>query len=108
MSKLPVEQFEKMMDGIIDDFDFEKVAETMNRLGWKWASGINPTTWYYPDVSQLRQAARSIMRIAYNEESTVESGGFQARYIPAEENNDDPDNVPYLRLSFLLEWAESL
>lgn len=49
---------EKMIDEIIDNFDFEKCHFVMNKLKWEWAfTGI-------PTIEDLKRAARQRMEQA--------------------------------------------
>ena len=106
--KLTIEQFESLMDEVIDEFNFEKVERIMRDLDWKWSKGaIEHGEYYQPTVVELKRTARRLLRVAFREEETIESGGFQARYVPPLAEDESEENVPYLRLGFLVEWSET-
>jgi hypothetical protein len=94
------ERHQKMMFDIINNFDFEKVHNTMNHLDWSWYSiGI-------PTVDDLRFAARerieSVIKSCLsdanpNEEYISSSGGLKATAI-----KDDYGQITFLQLEFVL------
>jgi hypothetical protein len=65
------------VDFIMDNFDFSRVARTMELLEWIWASSEGAV----PDESEIRFFARQIMKefISKNRENgdRVSTGGFQ-------------------------------
>ena len=70
------------IDYIIDKFNFERVHIAMTAVDWRWAKqSMVPVE--VPDVARLKQAARHMLQIAYEEKTTVASGGFHASYLPA-------------------------
>ena len=84
----------------MNNFDFEKVHNVMNHLGWTWyPTGI-------PTVDNLRFAARerieSVIKSCLldanpNEEYYVSSGGLKATAI-----KDDYGQITFLELEFVL------
>lgn len=84
----------------MNNFDFEKVHNAMNHLGWTWyPTGI-------PTVDNLRFAARerieSVIKSCLldanpNEEYFVSSGGLKATAI-----KDDYGQITFLELEFVL------
>ena len=45
------------IDQIMDNFDFRKVADTMEKIGWHWARLEGP-----PDEHELRRVARGLLK----------------------------------------------
>jgi hypothetical protein len=94
------DRHQKMMFDIMNNFDFEKVHNAMNHLGWTWYPiGI-------PTVDNLRFAARerieSVIKSCLldanpNEEYYVSSGGLKATAI-----KDDYGQITFLELEFVL------
>ena len=94
------DRHQKMMFDIMNNFDFEKVHNAMNHLGWTWYPiGI-------PAVDNLRFAARerieSVIKSCLldanpNEEYYVSSGGLKATAI-----KDDYGQITFLELEFVL------
>jgi hypothetical protein len=52
------EPLEKMIDEIMDEFNFATVHKTMVALDWKWASSKN----YIPSMDELRDQAIYLLR----------------------------------------------
>lgn len=89
---------QKMIDEVMDSFDFGKVASVMEFLGWKWGDcdGSKATV---PDERTIRKEARRIMAQVIKDnqgecdgESCVACGGLMVLF-------KDGHNG-YLRLSF--------
>ena len=85
------------IDDIMDNFDFDKVHETMTLLGWRW---VNHDTQAFeiPHVSELRKRARSLMKEALASSRAsyrIATGGFQVDKTTEEDKT-------YLSLSFVL------
>jgi coenzyme F420-reducing hydrogenase alpha subunit len=52
------EPLDKMIDEIMDEFNFATVHKTMVALDWKWASSKN----YIPSMDELRAEAERLLR----------------------------------------------
>lgn len=63
------EQHKKMIDDIINNFDFVKCRKTMVALGWTWA--FNGT----PNVDEMKKTAKYLMNGAI--EGCLESKSFR-------------------------------
>jgi hypothetical protein len=87
---------EKIIDDILDEFDFDKVQKTMETLEWTWHSTYPET----PSISQLRKFARYLMKSCVgHEEYTTASGGFHVR-------KETFDGLPFYQLQFVVtEWS---
>jgi hypothetical protein len=96
----------KMIDDIMDEFDFDKVREVMRYLDWKWR-GEEVT------VKMLEKTARRLLREAadlrlgdykdthWEQGIICGTGGFQAMAFC----NEDKTKVDALDLKFVLtEW----
>ena len=110
--QVKVDPLVKMVDDIIDEFNFEKVQKTMHALDWTWAS----TQMTVPSISELKNTARYLLINAYNmrqgeykdthPEVPVEcaTGGFVAMALSNEEGT-----VDWLKLQFVVtEWESEL
>ena len=99
----PVNQ---MIDEILDEFNFAKVQNTMDYLGWKWVGE-------YVTIEMLREEAERLLRGAAEarlgqykdthwEQGIIHStGGFQAMAFC----NEDKTKITGLDLKFVLtEW----
>jgi hypothetical protein len=68
------------IENILDEFDFNRVQETMEALDWQWwdVEGI-------PSISDLRRRARSLLEDVYNKSDehlvTTSTGGFEASRV---------------------------
>ena len=101
------EQRDRMMDCVIDAFDFDKVHRVMVCLDWKW---VTPTgALVVPDIDRLKACARRLMRESYRMQQKhgtdvgiVGSGGFRAEYYYADEEGDAD-----IRLYFAVEEHNS-
>lgn len=96
----------KMIDDIIEEFDFIKVQITMDYLDWKWVGE-------YVTIDMLKEEARRLLRGAaearlgqYKNEHWEmpiihSTGGFQAMAFC----NEDKTKIDTLQLKFVLtEW----
>ena len=67
----------KVVEDILDEFNFERVLKTMEALDWSYYHVDGPMY-----ISDLRRAAREVLNRAYEMECKdwilVRSGGFQA------------------------------
>lgn len=88
------------VEDILDEFDFQRVQDTMKALGWRYHDTVDA----YPSIGELRKTARRQLTYVYNAEPCPEylsgSGGFEAvrhMYIG--------NNKKYLSLKFVVtEW----
>jgi hypothetical protein len=100
----------KMIDDIMDEFNFAKVQNVMDHLGWKWVGE-------YVTIEMLREKAEHLLRGAAEarlgqykdthwEQGIINgTGGFQAMAFC----NEDKTKIVGLDLKFVLaEWDESI
>ena len=101
----------KMIDDIIDEFDFNKVWTTMEYLGWRWGGQGVPT------IKALIEEAKRLLKGAANSRLTDfkdehwetgiinGAGGFQATAYC----NEAKTKIIALDLKFVLtEWDEQI
>ena len=70
------EQQRKLIDEVLDNFDFDKVKKAMDALNWTWAScnGV-------PTIYDLRTESRRLLKDAIEKNLfRVSTGGFKAGY----------------------------
>ena len=94
---------DKMIDEIIEEFNFAKVADTMKHLSWRWEGEVT--------IDMLRNEAERLLRGAaearlgrykhvYWEQGIISgTGGFQAMAFC----NEDKTKIIGLDLKFVLE-----
>lgn len=78
---------QELIDEIMDYFDFDKVHECMDALGWEWIDEpinlkeLNKNTYSIPDVGTIRKHARRLLRQVIEENVyRVATGGLQATW----------------------------
>jgi hypothetical protein len=87
------------IDNIMDYFKFEQVQKVMELLNWEWAGAEEGI----PTVPELRQEARRLLKMAFEEKTNVSTGGFLVRY------ELDDDGCEYIQLLFAVdEWGEEI
>ena len=104
--KVYLDPVNKMIDEIMDEFNFARVQNVMDYLGWKWAGE-------YVTVEMLKQTAKRLLREAADlrlgdykdthwEQGVIcATGGFQAMAWC----NEDKTKVDALDLKFVLaDW----
>lgn len=89
---------QEIIDGIIEDFDFDRVHDVMEYMDWRWREkGV-------PSVEKLKKESLNLLQQAYihyleqnnNEPHSIQTGGLEAYY----ENIDGED---CFELKFVLE-----
>lgn len=68
-------EYNKKIEDILDEFNFEKVHKAMEALDWTWYdSGV-------PRIAELRKTARRLLRdvAEVDGDITMGTGGFQAQ-----------------------------
>jgi hypothetical protein len=84
----------KIIEEILDNFDFQKVKKVMDALDWVWVScdGV-------PDIYDLRKESRRLLKEVIKTKSyQIGTGGFVASYYYGE-----------LSLEFVVcKWYEEL
>lgn len=101
----PTEKFNSLtdvernkIDNIMENFDFDEVADVMEHLKWCWAGAENGV----PNVMEIRNSAERLLIDAAYEKTTVATGGLRAVY---EKDEEDPDD-PFIQLEFILTDCE--
>lgn len=98
-AKATEEQFQVLLENVMDNFNFEKVHDVMVELNWCWVNA-NGGELKVPTVLQLKASARRYLRRAFDECCIVGSGGLECSYHPP---IDDEDPAGFLSLKFILE-----
>ena len=81
-----------IIDDILDNFDFEKVHETMSLLGWCW----NREEYGVPSIIALRKEARKLMNSCLgHKEFYTSCGGLHVQ-------KETIDDIPFYRLMFVV------
>ena len=100
------EPLDKMIDEIMDEFNFAQVHKVMVALDWKWASSKN----YIPSMDELRIEAERLLRDAadvrlgmlqdehWKSPITCSTGGFSA----AAWCDKDKTKIRRLELEFII------
>lgn len=97
----------EMIREVLENFDFEKVEDTMSALGWQWAS----SDYYVPTLQELLKCAKRCLKNAYElakDNRTPEvsystgTGGFVATAIC-----NDAGKVDFLQLDFVVSSWEA-
>ena len=82
----PTEHQLSLIDGIIDEFDFEKEHKAMIALDWNWAIAITgddgPLKLRVPTLDRLKEFARYLL-IGSIKTGLCFSGGLKAEYFAA-------------------------
>jgi hypothetical protein len=91
---------EKLIDEVINTFDFQRVHIAMTALDWQWQT-TEGDGHAVPSIVRLKAMARILLREAINHK-VVGSGGFEARYYP----KVDAENE-YFQLRFTLAESDS-
>lgn len=81
-----MENYSKTMNEMIERtlalYDFNKTEELMSKLGWKWLTGVD--TLGLPTQHDMWKMARDLLKEAYDNQCSIASGGFEARYESGE------------------------
>jgi hypothetical protein len=107
---IEIDPVEKMIEGIVDNFDFNQVQHAMDLLDWKWRGE-------YVTVDMLKETAKQLLRGAmksrlgefknehYEMGIVNGTGGFEAKAWCDETKT----KIVALDLKFILEsWDESI
>ena len=100
------QHLQKLIDDIMDNFNFNKVRKVMKHLNWKWALSENGV----PEVYELKETARRLLNeclyemIMHGEDSwSIATGGFAARATNYKGSEESEDSSIGLKLSFKVE-----
>ena len=92
----------KVLNEIMDNFDFEKIRKVMVALNWKWA-GAKGDENGVPTIDEIKQGAANLLWDLANDpkNKAIATGGFRV-----EKDFLDP-NDPWVQLSFRVEeWSD--
>ena len=99
-----VKSKQEMIDNIMDNFDFNKVAKCMKALNWHWHDVDGSVA--VPEEHHIRQSARKIMNdvkeVCHHPTFITGTGGFyvQSWYAPESPNKNKLESI---ELSFVVE-----
>lgn len=94
---------EKIIEEVLDGFDFEAVHRVMTEINWVW--GFVPRS-RVPTVAELRQAAREKLETLHEAGGSIvstESGGLRA-----ERRIDGEVRCPRYSLAFVLRQSSAV
>ena len=88
----------------LNTFNFDRVHKVMEQVEWKWATrdGLK-----VPTVVQLVLAAQQYLNAAWDQRTTIESGGLRAVYVQPDVDEYGVLQPPGLELLFILTQAQS-
>lgn len=80
----------QLIEDLLERFNFEKVQIAMTALDWKWVNvtehdEIKSGHLTVPTIERMKRSCRNLLYRSINDRS-VGSGGFEARYYPAGED----------------------
>lgn len=101
----PVPEYQKQIDNILENFDFERVHKVMKYLDWQWCRNGEYSV---PELHELKPYAKKLLDqvskevvINHLDEYGLECGGFVAQAYKDEKN---PDNVLLMLRFSLASW----
>lgn len=86
------------IDNIMDNFNFQMVADAMKYFQWSWAGTKNGV----PNIGEIEETAKRLLVDAAYEKTQIATGGLRVVYEKDEENPDDP----FIQLEFILTDCE--
>jgi len=88
----------------LNTFNFERVHKVMEQVEWQWATrdGLK-----VPTIVQLVLAAQQRLNDAWDQRTTIESGGLRAVYVQADMDEYGVLQPPALELLFILTQTQS-
>ena len=100
-------RFQKEIDEVIKEFNFEKVHKTMQVLDWQWYHPGEDGT-KVPTLDEIKKRGKELLQEAAESaamskgEYVIGTGGFraEAQYYPKKE---DEKSFLWIRLAFILE-----
>ena len=100
-------RFQKEIDEVIKEFNFEKVHKTMQVLDWKWYHPGEDGT-KVPTFNEIKTRAKTLLQeaaesaVLTKDEYVIGTGGFraEAKYYPKQEGKK---SFLWVRLAFILE-----
>jgi len=88
----------------LNTFNFERVHKVMDHIEWKWTTRDG---FKVPTIVQLVLSAQKRLNDAWDERTTIESGGLRAVYVQADMDEDGVLQPPGLELLFILTQTQS-
>ena len=75
---------QEAIDACLNNFRWDRVHRVMTELDWGWIS----CNMQVPTVYEMMRSATRLLERAWDDRCTVETGGFRAVYIPADEEEN--------------------
>lgn len=78
---------EKLIDEVLDEFDFDRVHEVMKLLNWQWQTACankREIPSHYRLITSARNSLRNSVKNGF-----YATGGFAARYHSASQGEDE-------------------
>jgi hypothetical protein len=91
-----IQKQQDAIDSIMDYFKFEQVRQVMVLLNWEWEASDEGI----PTVPELRQEARRLLKMAFQEKTDISTGGFYVKY------ESDEDGGEFILLMFVVEECD--
>ncbi len=88
----------------LNTFNFDRVHKVMEQVEWRWVTrdGLK-----VPTIVQSVLTAQRHLNAAWDQRTTIESGGLRAVYVQADMNEDGVLEPPGLELLFILTQTQS-
>ena len=108
--KVYLDPVNKMIDDIMDEFNFAKVQNVMDHLNWKWVGEYVTMEMLRNEAERLLHGAAEMRLGKYKDEHWEQgiihgTGGFQAMAFC----NEDKTKIVALNLKFVLtEWESEI
>jgi len=100
---------EKLIDGVLENFDFDKVKKTMDFLNWIWVT--TPEHDSVPSTYQIMKGARERLEEAYENAMKSKKDGYSfcGGLKASAEYNEELKDVDFLQLDFIVTtWDEQI
>jgi hypothetical protein len=110
--KKKIEPVDKMIEDILEEFDFNKVRKAMWHLDWKWSGSTEEGT---PTVDEMKKRAKQLLQDAAEHRLNIledihweipimcSTGGFEAKAWC----DEDKSKIMTLQLQFVLTDQEA-
>lgn len=76
--------FRYLAQGVLDNFDFEKVYRVMKLLDWEWSfndhEDYQKASRGIPSVQTLKKRVLELLQTAYDSKHNINTGGFYVEY----------------------------
>lgn len=84
----------KLIEQVINSFNFEKVLITMHALDWKWRDP-NTKEMHVPTIARMKAMATNLL-FSSIEDTCCSSGGFEATYTEPTEHEPESFELKFI------------